>query len=469
MTDGQSEVHREVDAANQRHREFVRRLGDDKHAEMLAKGESFFLAVRPLPLHHWHWVLKHARTSLTLAEGVQVPSEARAVMQAEQLIAAGIFSDRVTLETFTHEPSEEIIVNEKELTLRRQVQKVRDELVTLGPEIARALPQHITPDRMMRIVLTTVQKTPKLLECTMRSLMGAIVEVSQLGLEPDNKRQAHLVPFWNKKVKQLEVQVIVDYRGMMDLAYRSGKVVSITATLVHECDEYKYAEGLQPVLEHIPSRERERGEIVAAYAIARLTNGSSIPCWMWRAEIDKIRDASPSKDKEGNLVGPWVTNYGEMAKKTPIRRICKYLPVSTVQRASILEEQAAAGESQQLGMTIDVASAPTSTLLLDPDPGEVPLDETEEEPTEPEPEETSQPEPKPEEVNEALLATYRDTFDKKKSKNACTELVTEAEKLYGAGAINACEMDKIRAMSKARQEAIGATRGANSKKSNPTT
>ena len=150
-----------------------------------------------------------------------------------------------------------------------------------------------------------------------------------------------MVPFHNKKTRQLEVQLIIGYQGLEELAYRSGKVAAITATTVHENDEYRYSEGLSPILEHVPSSRGDRGEIVAAYAIAQMISGAKVHAWLWRAEIDKVRSGS-----QAGGGGPWVTHFAEMAKKTAIRRLAKLLPVAVIQQAAVLQEQADMGLPQ---------------------------------------------------------------------------------------------------------------------------
>ena len=218
-------------------------------------------------------------------------------------------------------------------------------------QIALALPRHMTPERMMRIVLTTVQRTPQLLECSPRSILGCVVEASQLGLEPDGiLGHAYLVPFWNKHTQQRECQLIPGYKGLIDLARRSGQLSTIYAQVVYEKDRFEFAYGLDPKLVHVPSGDPDPGAVVAAYAVARLKDGSVQFDVMWRHQIDRIRQRSRAGDS-----GPWVTDYEEMAKKTVLRRLCKMLPCSVeLQRAVALDELASAGMSQQMGRSLEV-------------------------------------------------------------------------------------------------------------------
>lgn len=233
------------------------------------------------------------------------------------------------------------------------VQGIRNLLEKAKPQIAMALPRHITPDRMIRVALTSIQKTPKLLECDPISLLGCIVQAAQLGLEPDGITGfAYLVPFWNSTKKVTEVQLIPGYKGLMNLARRSGEIGAIEARVVRQKDHFEYQHGLAPILKHIPTHSPDAGEITHVYAIAHFKDGS-MPQFdvMTLDDVSKIRNRSRAKD-----VGPWKTDFEEMAKKTVIRRLLKYAPTSVeVQRAIGLDERAEAGIPQDLSSVVDVS------------------------------------------------------------------------------------------------------------------
>ena len=207
-------------------------------------------------------------------------------------------------------------------------------------QIALALPQHVTPERLMRVALTEVRKTPALAQCKPESLLAAIMQCAQLGLEPGGALgHAYLVPFRD------QVQFIVGYRGMIDLARRSGQVLSIEARAVYEADTFHVSFGLDPDLKHEPAWDAaDRGKLTFVYAVARLRDGGVQFEVMSRAEIEKVR----AQSKAGNN-GPWVTHFEEMAKKTVIRRLFKYLPVSVeIARAVGLDEAAERGEQAEV-------------------------------------------------------------------------------------------------------------------------
>lgn len=215
-------------------------------------------------------------------------------------------------------------------TIREMLDKSKD-------QIALALPKHLDADRMLRIAMTSIQQNPKLMECTPKSLIAAVIEAAQLGLEPDGiLGRAYLVPY---KVKgELRAQLQIGYRGFIDLAYRSGRVNSIYAHPVFEKDHYEIQLGLEPRLVHIPA-EGDRGKLVAAYAVVKLKEGDPDFEWMWMSDIEKIRRSSKAADD-----GPWQTHPEEMARKTPIRRLAKRIPLSTdFVRAGVLDEYVDAG------------------------------------------------------------------------------------------------------------------------------
>lgn len=202
-------------------------------------------------------------------------------------------------------------------------------------EIARALPRHMTPDRMARIVTTEIRRIPKLLGCDVKSLFGAVIQCSQLGLEPGSGLgHAYLIPYGK------ECQLIIGYRGMIDLARRSGQMISLAGEAVCAKDKFEYELGLEPKLRHIPSTEDDRGALVYVYAVAVLTGGGRQFVVMSRSDVEKVRRRSKAAGS-----GPWVTDYDAMAIKTAIRRLFKYLPVSVeMQRAVIVDEAAERGE-----------------------------------------------------------------------------------------------------------------------------
>ena len=216
----------------------------------------------------------------------------------------------------------------------KPIESVRRTLELMKPQLALALPPHLTPDRLIRVVLTVLQTTPMLLECDRGSLYRAVMTCAHLGLEPDAVLgQAYLVPSRGK------VQLVPGYRGFIALARNSGEVTSINAQAVHRNDRFDFAYGLAERLEHVPA-EGDRGEITHFYAYAKFKDGGHHFDVMSRGEVDAVRDRSESYQayRAGKIQDTaWVTGYAEMGKKTVIRRIAKFLPLA-VQRAAAIAE-----------------------------------------------------------------------------------------------------------------------------------
>ena len=205
-------------------------------------------------------------------------------------------------------------------------------------EIARCLPKHLTPERMARIAMTELRKTPKLQECDPMSFIAAIMQASQLGLEPGILGSCYLIPFNNDQTGKVECTFMPGYRGFLDLARRSGQIVSLVSRAVYSNDEFSYEFGLKENLIHKPAMN-DRGELVAVYAVALLKDGGHQFDVMSKKDVDIIKNQSKSKNK-----GPWVTHYEEMAKKTVLRKLFKWLPCSVeMQKAVSLDELQEAG------------------------------------------------------------------------------------------------------------------------------
>jgi len=235
----------------------------------------------------------------------------------------------------------------------KNLQTLNGLLARMKPQIKMALPRHLTPERLIRITMTAWSRTPALQDCSPMSVLASVVQAAQLGLEPDNVLgHAYLVPFYNNKTKQKECQLITGYKGLLDLARRSGQIQAIDSQVVYERDHFIYRLGLDPKLEHVPSEDDDRGKITHAWAVARFKDGGTQCEIMSRAQIDKIKASSKAAD-----FGPWKTHYDEMARKTVLRRLCKFLPLSPeIQRQVSSEELADAGIIESA--IIDQADAP---------------------------------------------------------------------------------------------------------------
>jgi recombination protein RecT len=233
-----------------------------------------------------------------------------------------------------------------------------DQINDMMPEMAKALPKHISPDRMARVVITEIRKTPDLLKCDPTSFFGALLYCAQLGLEPGSARgHAYLIPR-KRKDGSYECQLIVGYQGYLDLVERGGNV-TLEARCVYENDIIEIEYGTNPVFRHKPAL-KDRGAIVGAYAFARYKDGRSKGRFLTTDEIELARKASDNKSE----YGPWAKYYDEMATKTAIRRLVKQLPKSIeLGEAVHLEDRYDAGE------TIDLrAELPKELAAMVPEP-----------------------------------------------------------------------------------------------------
>lgn len=208
---------------------------------------------------------------------------------------------------------------------KKQPQTIKDYINAMSGEIAKALPQVMTPERFTRIALSAVSNTPKLGSCTPQSFLGAMMNAAQLGLEPNTPLgQAYLIPFENRKKGITECQFQIGYKGLIDLAYRSGEVKMIDAQTVYENDEFEYELGIDPVLKHKPARTN-RGNPIYFYATFKLTNGGQ---GFQVMSIEDVQEHAKKYSKTYNN-GPWQTNFEEMAKKTVLKKLLKYAPLKT--------------------------------------------------------------------------------------------------------------------------------------------
>lgn len=239
-------------------------------------------------------------------------------------------------------------------TPARPIDVLRKQLSNL-PEIASNLPSTISPDKFRNVVVTAANLSPDLLNADRRSLLGACVKCAADGLVPDG-REAALVIMGGK------VSYMPMVAGVLKRARNSGEIASLIAQVVHERDRFVWrpCDAEAPVEHETPPLTEERGKPIGAYAIARLKDGSVVAEVMNHAEIEKVRNVSRSK---GN--GPWVQWWDQMARKTVIRRLSKYLPMDAAPMEALLRRDDAVGAPQgdaDAGPIIIDGEATTSRL-----------------------------------------------------------------------------------------------------------
>ena len=219
-------------------------------------------------------------------------------------------------------------------------------------KLAEVASKFMQPGDLVRLTLLAASRQPDLLKCSQTSILRALMDAATMGIMPGGTMgRGYLVPRKNKINGALEACFDPGYRGLIDIARRSGKVKAMDAKPVYQGDLFEYEEGLDKKLRHVPTLDaKSRGELVAAYAIARFYEGDPQIEVLTRADIDKIRNSSASKS------GPWATWYEEMARKSAVRRICKFLPYDPILERAIELATAAEVRTVQSSRMLDVGS-----------------------------------------------------------------------------------------------------------------
>jgi recombination protein RecT len=223
------------------------------------------------------------------------------------------------------------------------------------PAIKAIAAAQLDPVRLLKIVLSSASRNPTLLSCTTPSIIKAVMQSSECGLECGGfLGEAYLVPFRNRKTQALEAQFLPGYKGLCKLARNSGEIVSIYAEAVYPGDEFVCELGLNPKLIHVPDWDSESREsetnLEKVYAVARSKHGKEFDLFvvLSKLQIERIRRSSKSQDE-----GPWFTHFEEMSKKSAIRRLCKNLDLdSKMTKALFAQAQAELGDfslSYELG------------------------------------------------------------------------------------------------------------------------
>jgi len=219
-------------------------------------------------------------------------------------------------------------------SLVKKDETVMDLVKSYLPEFKKTIPKHVDPNRMMRIFLTELSRNPKLLECSQESLIGAMMQCTQFGLEPGGPLGlAHLVPYKNKYTGRLECQFQFGYRGLVKMIRNSGELKKITAHVVYEKDVFDFEYGLNERLEYRPYFGKDRGAAKCAYAHAKMKDGTDEFIVMSLEELKKVEDSAKSKD------GPWKNWKPEMQKKTCIKRLSKLMDLSSDVQTSIGQDE----------------------------------------------------------------------------------------------------------------------------------
>lgn len=250
----------------------------------------------------------------------------------------------------------------KQVAKAQKPMSMKDYVESMAPAIKAALPSVITPERFTRITLSALSTNPKLQECTPKSFLGAMMTAAQLGVEPNTPLGlCYLLPYFNHG--QLECQFQLGYKGLIDLAYRSGEISIIQAHTVHQNDLFEYELGLDPKLRHVPATG-DRGIPTHYYAMFKTKDGGFGFQVMSREEVQN----HASKYSKSYNNGPWKTNFDEMAKKTVLKKVLKYAPLKSDFARQLVQDGSIKNE-----ISDDMSSIPDDyeEIPTDPDTGEV--------------------------------------------------------------------------------------------------
>jgi recombination protein RecT len=246
-------------------------------------------------------------------------------------------------------------------TIQAYIQKMQG-------EIKKALPSVLTPERFTRIILSALSTNPQLGATTPQSFLGAMMTAAQLGVEPNTPLgQAYLIPYKNHGT--LECQFQLGYKGLIDLAYRSGQISVIQAHTVYEHDEFDYELGLEPKLHHVPCKDADKGSAVYFYGMFKTKDGGY---GFEVMSVDDVRAFAKRYSKAySSSYSPWSTNFEEMAKKTVLKRALKYAPLKTE-----FVRGMSADETIKTEISDDMFSVPTEyieaeSIEVDEETGEV--------------------------------------------------------------------------------------------------
>lgn len=260
----------------------------------------------------------------------------------------------------------------KQIAKTEPVKDLRSLIESSAKELARALPDNMRPERLVRIALTCIRLNPELAKCTPESFLGSLFVAAQLGLEPVAGR-AYLLPFSNKRKignewkTFKEVQLIVGFRGLIELFYRHEAAISIDMQVVFANDAFSYQYGTDPFLHHTPAL-KDRGPVVGYYTVAKVKSGGTIFFFMSHEDaMEHGKKHSKTFDRQKNefyASSPWAKEPAAMAQKTTLIQLAKRLPLSIEIQQAISADETSRSYKSGIDSALDLA--PTTDWTEDP-------------------------------------------------------------------------------------------------------
>ncbi|ASR78136.1 RecT-like DNA pairing protein [Arthrobacter phage Franzy] len=208
-------------------------------------------------------------------------------------------------------------------------------LKEMQPQFQMAMPRGAEAVQLVRDALTVIRQTPRLLECDRASLFGSLMTCAQLGLRPGVGALGHayVIPFKG------QAQFILGYQGMLELANRSNEVEGTVARIVYANDEFRVDYGTDK-LTHVPAMSG-RGAPIGYYA-KFYRRGSDRPVFEWMSVEDAkehMQKFAMAKNRQGQVVGPWVQHFDSMALKTVVRKLFKWMPRTTQMQLAVIADE----------------------------------------------------------------------------------------------------------------------------------
>lgn len=226
----------------------------------------------------------------------------------------------------------------------------------MSEQIAKALPSMVSSERFQRVVLTAFNANPKLQQCDPTSFLASMMQSAQLGLEPNTPLgQAYLIPYGKN------VQFQIGYKGLLELAQRSGRIKTVYAHEVRENDEFDIDYGLEQKLVHKPNLKSDRGEVIGYYAVYHLDNNGYSFIFMTK---DEVENHAKSKSKTF-YDGPWQTDFDSMAKKTVLKQLLKYAPISIEANKALAADDSIKNEIKEDMMEVKDESLDVSFSVVE--------------------------------------------------------------------------------------------------------
>ncbi|NIQ00989.1 MAG: hypothetical protein GWM98_11670 [Nitrospinaceae bacterium] len=251
-------------------------------------------------------------------------------------------------------------------------------------QIEAALCKALPLDQFLMVAYTAIQKNPRLMQCDPGSVYVAVRDAATFGLFPNSlTNEGHLIPFYNGNAKRYECQFMVGYKGMLNMAEGTDLVKGVDVRKVFKADEFRVEFGTNPDIHHVPELLQDRGDFIGAYAVIFMKSGHT------KFDFISASDAlshgerfSKSKNKKGELFGPWKDDFEAMAMKTVLRMAMKYMP--TTPKSEKLHMMIGRDEMQEggYGDFVDIDPKPPIAeprSIDDPEPVKDPARETDDE------------------------------------------------------------------------------------------